>query len=209
MQYYYLTAQGEQRGPIEVSEFANYGITAQTMVWCQGMASWQQAGNCPELAGVLATSTPSFTVETPPAPPASNVNEDGVKRPGSGLWFNIISWILATASFVCAIAIIVDGCRSSLSHCYYCNNYIYLSNNNLEVAGMLIVFTAILMLLLVTCTGIFSLVKAGKARSAWREKAYDKMKATASAGKLLAFIGLGTSGLYFVLMLIFALVMCD
>ena len=206
MQYYYLTAQGEQRGPIEVSDFAAYGITTQTMVWCQGMASWQQAGNCPELAGVLATSTQSFTVETPPTSPSSKTNEDVVKRPGSGLWFNIISWILATASLVCAIDINLDGCGSSLSYCYYCGNGIYLHKNDLEPAGMLIFITAILMLLVITFTGIFSLVKAGQARSAWREKAYDKMKATASAGKLLAFIGLGTSGLYFVLMFIFALI---
>lgn len=209
MQYYYLTAQGEQRGPIEVDEFAAYGITAQTMVWCQGMASWQPAGNCPELVGVLATATPSFTVETPPAPPSPKINEDGVKRPGSTIWLNIISWVLISASFICAIAIIVDGCRSSISHCYYCDNFLYLNNNNLEAAGLLIMFTAILMLLVISFTGIFSLINVGKARSAWKEKAYDKMKTNASAGKLLALLGLCTSGLYFAFMLIFAIIMCD
>ncbi|MGF1662333.1 MAG: SPFH domain-containing protein [Kineosporiaceae bacterium] len=64
---WYLGVGGQQRGPYDVAGLrgaaAGGELTAQTLVWAQGMASWTAAADVPEVAAVLAAAPP-------PLPPA-------------------------------------------------------------------------------------------------------------------------------------------
>ena len=62
-QYYYLTPQNEQRGPVDASQLSAYGVNANTMVWTEGMPQWAPASQVPELRPFLAPAVPQ------PAPP--------------------------------------------------------------------------------------------------------------------------------------------
>jgi uncharacterized RDD family membrane protein YckC len=60
MSYFYLDANGQQQGPVNVNELRKYGVTKDTLVWTPGMNTWQAAGTVPQLAGMF---TP---IVTPP-----------------------------------------------------------------------------------------------------------------------------------------------
>jgi hypothetical protein len=72
MSYYVENAR--QCGPVKVEDLINCGVTAQTLVWTQGMANWTPAGEVEELKALFATQPPAFCppppTQTPPAPPA-------------------------------------------------------------------------------------------------------------------------------------------
>lgn len=175
MSYYYLTAKGEQRGPIEIHEFAAHGINAYTLVWRQGMPAWQPAGACPELAGQITGAASAGNICPPPTPASAHINGDGVKRPGKNLLLNIFSWVLVSAAVMCPIG-----------GFYYVFYSLYYS--------FLISFP---MLMLSATLGILSLVKSRKAIQYWQGRKYDKMEDAASTGKTLALIGFIATVLYF------------
>lgn len=62
---YMLAINGQKYGPYNMQQLQQMvttgQLTAQTLVWCQGMATWEVASNRPDLA-------PLF-VRTPPVPP--------------------------------------------------------------------------------------------------------------------------------------------
>ena len=64
---YMLAINGQQFGPYNMQQLQQMvttgQLTAQTLVWCQGMVAWENASNRPDLAHLFA-NTP------PPAPPA-------------------------------------------------------------------------------------------------------------------------------------------
>src|SRR6202012_3114907 len=65
---WFFAANGQQQGPYQEAQFreliARGTVTAQTLVWSNGMAGWQKAGDVPGLmAGAGA----------PPAPPPRGV----------------------------------------------------------------------------------------------------------------------------------------
>lgn len=55
---WYLGVGGQQKGPFETSALAQQGLKPDTLVWKQGMASWQPASQVPELASVLQSGPP-------------------------------------------------------------------------------------------------------------------------------------------------------
>lgn len=59
---YMVAVNGQQSGPfsiLQLQQFAQQGqFTPQTLVWKQGMANWEPAGNVHELASVFAAPTP-------------------------------------------------------------------------------------------------------------------------------------------------------
>lgn len=73
---YYIVKNGQNAGPFEVGELQAQGLTAETYVWCEGMADWKHAGEVAELAELLKPVIPPVppTPPTPPAPPASPVS---------------------------------------------------------------------------------------------------------------------------------------
>ena len=64
---YYMAVNGQQQGPYTVQQLAQLAqsgqLTAQTLVWTQGMAAWTPAGSIQNLAALFMTNTP------PPIPP--------------------------------------------------------------------------------------------------------------------------------------------
>lgn len=66
---YMLAVNGQQYGPYnmqQLQQMAQSGqLTAQTFVWCQGMAAWEPAANRPDLASLFAPAAPPM----PPTPP--------------------------------------------------------------------------------------------------------------------------------------------
>lgn len=71
---YHVDQNGQAAGPFGVPQLqqavAAGQVTASTLVWAQGMASWTPAGQVPELARLFA-EPPPLPPSMPPAPPAS------------------------------------------------------------------------------------------------------------------------------------------
>jgi membrane protease subunit (stomatin/prohibitin family) len=69
---YFLGINGQQVGPIAVADLparvASGELTAETLVWQQGMAQWTRAADVPEVNAVLGAAPPPLP---PAAPPAS------------------------------------------------------------------------------------------------------------------------------------------
>ena len=72
--YYYLDENGQQQGPISLSELMKNTITRDTLVWTEGMSDWKQADTVPELASIfqaplsrqsLPTDNAQMTVQQP------------------------------------------------------------------------------------------------------------------------------------------------
>ncbi len=53
---YYMHIGGQQVGPYEENELPSHGLTASTMVWCEGMPDWVAASQVPELSHLLPPS---------------------------------------------------------------------------------------------------------------------------------------------------------
>ena len=63
--YYYVDSTGQQKGPIDVEDFLEYGIKKHTLIWQSGMQDWTEAGKVPEVVSALYQSRE----EVPPPPP--------------------------------------------------------------------------------------------------------------------------------------------
>lgn len=108
-QYYYLTPQNEQRGPVDASQLSAYGVNANTMVWTQGMPQWAPASQVPELQPLFSAAppTPSYAMpqQAPPASPApqsmvyaqTNVpgtNQPTMPKPGNNMLLAVLTTVL-------------------------------------------------------------------------------------------------------------------
>ncbi len=62
-QYYYVDGNNQQQGPIDAAQLPSFGVTTKTLVWCEGMANWQAAGEIPELASFFAAKQPEIPVQ--------------------------------------------------------------------------------------------------------------------------------------------------
>jgi hypothetical protein len=82
-QYFYLGANNQQNGPVPAESLKAYGVTKDTLVWCDGMANWAKASDVPELAPLFAPPTPPVppAPPTPPTPPAPGSTQSG-NHPG-------------------------------------------------------------------------------------------------------------------------------
>lgn len=67
--YFYIDASGQQKGPIPPSQFSMFNVSADTLVWCKGMADWQRAGAVDELKAYLDNGANGAT--PPPTPGAA------------------------------------------------------------------------------------------------------------------------------------------
>lgn len=99
--YYYLNAQNQQMGPVEKQDLIPCGVTRQTMVWTEGMASWAPAWQVPDLGDLFATVPPvqpSGPVYPTPGPgPAYPEAMQG--KPQSYMWLAILSTLLCCLPF--------------------------------------------------------------------------------------------------------------
>ena len=74
-QQWYLSRNGQNLGPFPLNQLPQIGLTADTHIWCSGMASWQRASEVPEVAAMLA----------PPAPPPPPAGQWHISREGQNL----------------------------------------------------------------------------------------------------------------------------
>jgi uncharacterized protein DUF4339 len=65
MEYFLLDERNQQIGPFSVEQLKSKNISANTKVWCEGMANWADAGTIPELK----------PINTAPANSGANINQ--------------------------------------------------------------------------------------------------------------------------------------
>lgn len=51
--YYYYLINSQQLGPVKAEELVSCGVTAETLVWTEGMANWVPAKDVAELRGIF------------------------------------------------------------------------------------------------------------------------------------------------------------
>ena len=85
MDYYY--AEGDaQKGPVAFTDLPHRGVLPDTLVWREGMGSWQRADSVPEIRHLWAGSATSPSADTdyrPPAGPA-DAGPPAYGQPASG-----------------------------------------------------------------------------------------------------------------------------
>lgn len=96
--YYFVNQNEQQAGPIQPSEFPAYGITAQTLVWCDGMGDWAPAGSIAELRPYLSQG------RAPQSPPVYGYGNRGYgndigARPSTNMVWAILTTLLCCLPF--------------------------------------------------------------------------------------------------------------
>lgn len=88
--YFYLTEQNEQKGPMAAEDLIKNGVTKNTMVWKEGMLQWKPAKDVIELKDLLHSQS------QPIQPPT-------LKKPNSFLIWSIITILLCWPLGILAI----------------------------------------------------------------------------------------------------------
>ena len=73
---YYIAENGQQAGPFEPNELLLHGLTANSLVWCEGMANWTSASQIPELMALLSGQTfnpGNIDTQLPQTPPMGDI----------------------------------------------------------------------------------------------------------------------------------------
>jgi hypothetical protein len=87
---WFFASQGKQQGPYPEAQLrafiANGTVTAETLVWSEGMAGWQRAGDIP---GLLAGAS-----GLPPVPQRGGLSATGGAAGGQSLWVDFSIWAL-------------------------------------------------------------------------------------------------------------------
>ena len=66
---YFIANNGQQSGPFELQDLVANGLTPNSLVWCDGMAGWQQATSVPEVAQLLMPQQPQYQEQPYQQPP--------------------------------------------------------------------------------------------------------------------------------------------
>lgn len=66
---FYFVVNGQQSGPLGVSKLIDQGVTAETLVWKDGMAEWKKAEEVDELKDLFKKAAPPPIPGGPPPPP--------------------------------------------------------------------------------------------------------------------------------------------
>ncbi|THD46691.1 MAG: DUF4339 domain-containing protein [Bradyrhizobium sp.] len=84
---WFFASQGQQQGPFPEARLreliAAGAVTAETLVWTEGMANWQRAG---EIPGLLAGTNPPAMPRSGGLPPSGGGYDDGPLSIDLGLW---------------------------------------------------------------------------------------------------------------------------
>ena len=93
--YFYVGSDGQQKGPIPADSLKAYGITPDTLVWCDGMTNWVKASDVAELAPLFAVPP------TPPVPPTSTTPVILEPTPPQSCPDNYLAWSIVTTLLCC------------------------------------------------------------------------------------------------------------
>lgn len=127
--YYYIDSGKQQIGPMEIEELKTAGIGPDTMVWCQGMATWTPAAEVEELK-ILVGPKPEPYCSAPPVSPAyTSGTPAGVctppsqqcapERPNNWLWLAIV----CTACCCLPLGIVSIMFSTKVNSCYDAGDY--------------------------------------------------------------------------------------
>jgi hypothetical protein len=112
---WFFASQGKQQGPYPEAQLrdfiANGTVTAETLVWTEGMAGWQKAGDIP---GLLSGAAGSPVVPGAGAVPGSGAPAGGPLSVGFGIWDFIWRTLVLLIGLVLVIPVpwvIVMYCR--------------------------------------------------------------------------------------------------
>ena len=116
---YYMHIGGQQVGPYEENELPSHGLTASTMVWCEGMPDWVAASQVPELSHLLPPiqQPPSYQ----PQPGYGPQQPYGARPPMPATY--LVWAILATLLCCMPFGIVSIVKASQVSSLYYQGNY--------------------------------------------------------------------------------------
>lgn len=87
MKQYYLVKDNQRVGPLALEQLMANGLTPETLVWTEGMASWTPAGQVQELGALFAPAAPPtpepprHQVPEPPQAPAQPVQPQAPAQP--------------------------------------------------------------------------------------------------------------------------------
>ncbi len=105
MKKYFYSEGTIKHGPYTLSELQEKGITADTLIWYDGLDEWTPAGELEELSELLASTPPPVPEATTPdiptpqaAPKRERIPEEEKARPRPKNW--LVESILATV-FCC------------------------------------------------------------------------------------------------------------
>ena len=132
-QYYYLTPQNEQKGPVDGSQLSAYGVNANTMVWTQGMPQWVPAGQVPELntffAAVPLSPSPAYAPQQAPQQAPQSVvyvqtgsagtSQPSMPKPGN----NMVLAVLVTVLCCLPLGVVSIIYASKVDNLYYAGDY--------------------------------------------------------------------------------------
>lgn len=126
-QYYYLTPQNEQKGPVDASQLSAYGVNANTMVWAQGMPQWVPAGQVPELKPFFPAAAPSPAYASQQAPQSvvyvqtnsAGTSQPSMPKPGN----NMVLAVLTTVFCCLPLGIVSIIYASKVDNLYYAGDY--------------------------------------------------------------------------------------
>ena len=60
--FYFINDNGQQEGPYTIEELSIKNITAETLVWTEGLSSWEKAANIQMLQGIIVKESNSFSL---------------------------------------------------------------------------------------------------------------------------------------------------
>ena len=78
---FFIMHQGQQMGPYTSAQLTEAGLTAETMVWAEGMAEWKPAGRVPSLASAIVKQA---TPEPEPAWPQDSQSYEAAPTDSAG-----------------------------------------------------------------------------------------------------------------------------
>jgi hypothetical protein len=187
-QYFYLTPQNEQKGPVEANQLVALGVNANTLVWTEGMAQWTPAGQVQELASFFAPAaqpapppTPSYAAQQVAPQPAqqpaqqaapqsvvyvqtnpSGTSQPAMPKPGS----NMILAVLTTVCCCLPLGIVGIVYASKVDGLYFAGDYAGAlaaakSARTWSVIGIVASLVISIIYLLIYGAAIFAAMKGG------------------------------------------------
>lgn len=108
MKQYFYARGGERVGPVDRGELSRVGLHASTLVWHEGLADWQPAGELPELSDLFGEQPPPAPTDhayRPPGPTSRRGVYDALGGPPPKTY--LLESILAT--ILCCLPLGIVG----------------------------------------------------------------------------------------------------
>jgi hypothetical protein len=112
MKYFFISDGHDKIGPLSKHELYNKNITKETLIWYEGLRSWEKAGDVEELADLFLVqqTPPPLSGQAMAIPPLPDSRQEFItmaepKRKNKSTW-KIIFWSLGILIFLFILTII-------------------------------------------------------------------------------------------------------